>query len=159
MAWDNDKAIPEDAAIKAAHPLRSGRHDLYQEAMRMVGAKHSKGALVEMVTWLLLRIEQAASAALGEALSSQQDWEHRAREAEALWARVSDLAKRSGESVPYAVPYASYVAMHDRHDRLRSAAQRLLDALDGVAWQSCTEEWMLAHGMLIDALSTGEEAT
>ncbi len=37
---------------------------------------------------------------------------------------------------------------------LRSAGSRLLDALEGVAWQSCTEEWMLAHGMLIDALAT-----
>ena len=37
---------------------------------------------------------------------------------------------------------------------LRSAGSRLLDALEGVAWQSCTEEWMLAHGMLVDALAT-----
>lgn len=55
MSWDDDKPLPEDEAIKAAHPLRSGRHDLYQEAMRLVGAKRSKGALVELVTWLLLQ--------------------------------------------------------------------------------------------------------
>jgi hypothetical protein len=52
-----DRPIPEDAAIKAAHPLRTGRHDIYAEAMRMVGAKHSKGALVELVNWLLWRVE------------------------------------------------------------------------------------------------------
>lgn len=59
MTWDDDKPLPEDAEISAAHPLRSGRHDLYQEAMRLVGARHSKFALVELVTWLLLKAESA----------------------------------------------------------------------------------------------------
>jgi hypothetical protein len=52
-------AEAEAAAIKAAHPTRSGRHDLYQEAMRLVGERHEKAQLVELVTWLLLRIETA----------------------------------------------------------------------------------------------------
>lgn len=51
-AWA-DKPLPEDTTIRAAHPTRTGRHDLYAEAMRMVGAKHSKRALVELVNWLL----------------------------------------------------------------------------------------------------------
>lgn len=59
IEWDVDRPIPEDAAIKAAHPTRSGRHDEYQEAMRMVGAKRSKGALVELVSWLLIRVKDA----------------------------------------------------------------------------------------------------
>jgi hypothetical protein len=58
MSWDDDKPIPEDEAIKAVHPCRSGRHDLFQEAQRMVGAKRSKYALVELVTWLLFRIDE-----------------------------------------------------------------------------------------------------
>lgn len=49
----SDKSLPEDAAISAAFPTRTGRHDLYAEAMRLVGAKHSKGALVALVNWLL----------------------------------------------------------------------------------------------------------
>lgn len=49
----------EAAAIKAAHPLRTGRHDLYGEAMRLVGARHEKGELVELVNWLLYRIDSA----------------------------------------------------------------------------------------------------
>lgn len=56
-AWSEDKPLPEDAAINATHPIKTGRHDLYQEAMRLVGAKHSKGALVDLVNWLLHRIE------------------------------------------------------------------------------------------------------
>lgn len=52
--WD-DKPLPEDDAIKAVFPTRSGRHDLYAEAMRLVGAKRSKRALVELVNWLLHR--------------------------------------------------------------------------------------------------------
>lgn len=51
----SDAPLPEDDAISAAHPLRTGRHDLYVEAMRLVGARHSKVGLVELVTWLLLR--------------------------------------------------------------------------------------------------------
>lgn len=55
--WD-DRPIPEDAAIHAAFPTRSERHDLYQEAMRLVGAKRSKGELVKLVNWLLHRAEE-----------------------------------------------------------------------------------------------------
>ena len=44
-------------AIKAAFPTRSGRHDTYREAMRLVGDRHSKGALVALVNWLLIRLE------------------------------------------------------------------------------------------------------
>lgn len=54
-----DHPLPEDEAIKTVHPLRSNRHDLYQEAQRLVGAKHSKQALVELVNWLLHRVEKA----------------------------------------------------------------------------------------------------
>ena len=54
-----DSPLPEDDAIALAHPLRSGRHDLYAEAMRLVGARRSKGGLVELVCWLLLRVAVA----------------------------------------------------------------------------------------------------
>lgn len=56
--WDDDKPIPEDADILAAHPINTGRHDLYAEAMRMVGAKRSKGALVDLVNWLLATVQE-----------------------------------------------------------------------------------------------------
>jgi energy-converting hydrogenase A subunit M len=49
-----DHPLPEDDAIAAAHPMRTGKHDTYQEANRLVSAKHSKGALVELVNWLLV---------------------------------------------------------------------------------------------------------
>lgn len=58
LAWDDDRPLPEDEAIDAAFPTRSGRHDTYQEAMRMVGAKRSKGALVSLVNWLLIKAEK-----------------------------------------------------------------------------------------------------
>lgn len=54
-----DRAIPEDVGIGLAHPIRSGRHDLYQEAMRLVSAKHSKYGLIGIVNWLLLRLDVA----------------------------------------------------------------------------------------------------
>jgi hypothetical protein len=60
MASDQ-QPTPDEAAIRAAHPMISGRHDLYAEAMRLVGARHSKGDLVDLVTWLLLRAEGSAN--------------------------------------------------------------------------------------------------
>jgi hypothetical protein len=46
--------------IKAAHPTRSGSHDEYRIAMRMVGHRHSKGELVALVNWLLVQGGAAA---------------------------------------------------------------------------------------------------
>lgn len=54
-----DKAIPEDVGIELTHPVRSGRHDLYQEAMRLVSAKHSKYGIIGIVNWLLHRLSAA----------------------------------------------------------------------------------------------------
>ena len=53
-----DAPLPEDDEIAAAHPVLSGRDDLYIEAMRLVGARHSKSGLVDLVTWLLLCAEK-----------------------------------------------------------------------------------------------------
>lgn len=53
---EDDKPLPEDGLIRAAHPTRSGRHGVYGEAFRMVGAKRSKFALVDLVNWLLVRL-------------------------------------------------------------------------------------------------------
>ena len=57
LQWtDSDKPLPEDGAICDAHPLVTGDYALYMEAMRIVGAKRSKGALVDVVNWLLHRV-------------------------------------------------------------------------------------------------------
>jgi hypothetical protein len=42
--------------IKAAFPTRSGSHEQYALAMKMVGNRHSKGELVALVNWLLVEI-------------------------------------------------------------------------------------------------------
>lgn len=72
---DHDKPIPEDEAIKAAHPIRTGKHAVYVRALEMVSAKHSKGALVEMVNWLLVEIEKhdEVSAKAIESLRAERD--------------------------------------------------------------------------------------
>lgn len=41
------------ARIDDAHPMNSGAHDAYFQAMKMVGNRNSKGALVDLVCWLL----------------------------------------------------------------------------------------------------------
>jgi len=57
-----DKPIPEDNAIDSAFPTISKRHDLYAHAMRMVGARRSKGSLVALVNWLLVRADGTPTA-------------------------------------------------------------------------------------------------
>lgn len=42
-------------AITAAFPTRSGSHAEFAQAMQMVGNRQSKGALVALVNWLLVR--------------------------------------------------------------------------------------------------------
>lgn len=44
-------------AIKAAFPTRSGSHAQYGVAMKMVGHRHSKIALVALVNWLLVKAD------------------------------------------------------------------------------------------------------
>lgn len=44
---------PLEAAIEAAHPVSSKRHDLWAEALDMVSARHEKYELVCLVNWLL----------------------------------------------------------------------------------------------------------
>ncbi len=52
----------EREAIAAAFPTRSGRHDLYAEAMRFVGERHAKSDLVELVNWLLVSSNETVGA-------------------------------------------------------------------------------------------------
>lgn len=58
-AWKDadDKPLPEDDDIANAFPTESGRHNTYQDALRLVGARYSKGGLVALVNWLLVRSE------------------------------------------------------------------------------------------------------
>lgn len=50
---DDSPNTSDEEAIDAAHPLKTGRHDLYAYAMKLVGARHAKGDLVDLVNWLL----------------------------------------------------------------------------------------------------------
>ncbi len=53
-------------AIDAAHPTRTGTHDQWATAMEMVSARHSKGSLVALVHWLLVKEETKRAAAIRE---------------------------------------------------------------------------------------------
>lgn len=53
-ATSDDSPLPEDKEILAAHPTRSGEHGLYNKAIRLVEARHSKYGLVGLVNWLLV---------------------------------------------------------------------------------------------------------
>ena len=51
-AW-GDQRDQWSKQIDAAHPIHTGRHDAYMTAMEMVGNRHSKSELVNLVCWLL----------------------------------------------------------------------------------------------------------
>jgi hypothetical protein len=53
--WD-DRDDEWSEQIEISFPSRSGSHDEYGMAMKMVGNRHSKGALVALVNWLLVRL-------------------------------------------------------------------------------------------------------
>ncbi len=58
----SDESLPEDVDIVAAFPLGRtdpGRFEVYAEAQRLVSAKRSKAALVDLVNWLLVREAEA----------------------------------------------------------------------------------------------------
>lgn len=59
--WFQDQADKkaEEDQIFAATPMQTGRHDIYAEAMRLVGNRKSKSDLVELVNWLLWRLDKA----------------------------------------------------------------------------------------------------
>lgn len=52
-----DRPTEHDAEILKAHPLATGNHARYGRAFAMVEARNSKYALVDLVNWLLTRIE------------------------------------------------------------------------------------------------------
>lgn len=53
----------EECCINAAHPFETNRYDLYDRAQRLVTERHAKGDLVELVNWLLWRIENTTQVA------------------------------------------------------------------------------------------------
>lgn len=54
-AW-GDREDKWTKRINAAHPIVSGSHGAWQLATDMVGNRHSKRALVELVNWLLTEV-------------------------------------------------------------------------------------------------------
>lgn len=62
--WNSstDTTLPEDAAIAAAHPTSTGRHDRYVEAMRIVESRRGKHSLVQIVNWLMACRDNEAEA-------------------------------------------------------------------------------------------------
>ncbi|MDB4942989.1 MAG: hypothetical protein JWP97_2523 [Labilithrix sp.] len=120
-------SLSEAEEIKAAHPLRSGRHDLYAEAMRLVGERHAKGALVELVTWLLLRAEQARAGGLWDATpSARASHESTLRK----MARVTDGSLRAALAVVDALPAPASSNASDETSALSTDVLRLVDAFE-----------------------------
>ena len=71
---ESDEALPEDPLIDAAHPMESGVHENYPIALRFVGARRSKYGLVNLVNWLLSRVDAAASAKVDAVTKDRDKW-------------------------------------------------------------------------------------
>lgn len=54
--WE-DAPTDLDAEIAAAHPMLTGNHKRYAYAMELISARHSKGSLIDLVNYLLSKIE------------------------------------------------------------------------------------------------------
>ena len=111
-AWV-DAALPEDDAIKAAHPSRTGDHVLYAEARRLVNARRSKSGLVELVNYLLAqtptsvvvaeldmarRNTQSHELAMSRANAGLQDSSRRIVALEAELAALREVAEAAREA-------------------------------------------------------------
>lgn len=128
-AWKDvdDKPLPEDPKIEAAFPTRSGRHDLYQEAMRLVGARFSKRGLVALVNWLLLEIGSAQTRARTMATVADRHREHE-RRLDTVLRRVLPLARRGWRSTQnLAVAYDAHAS-----EEAADAASEELDELEAL---------------------------
>ncbi len=66
---DTDRIDQYSAQIDAAHPLKTGAHEDFAVAIDMVANRYTKSALVDLVNWLLYRINQAK--ALQESAETQ----------------------------------------------------------------------------------------
>lgn len=55
MRWESE--------IRAAHPLVTGRHDIYAIAMNLVNERTSKSEMVDLVNFLLAAFKAKAEAA------------------------------------------------------------------------------------------------
>lgn len=56
-SWE-DRTDIWSSEIPKAHPTLTGDHDTYEVALEMVSNRHGKGALVDLVNWLLWRINE-----------------------------------------------------------------------------------------------------
>lgn len=55
--WQDDPDASYKDIIQANHPTVTGDHETYSDAMRLVGQRHSKYALIDLVNWLLVRLK------------------------------------------------------------------------------------------------------
>jgi hypothetical protein len=66
VVWE-DRPDQWSEEIHDAFPTRSGSHEEYADAMRMVGNRRSKGALVALVNWLLVELNRKHTTLVGVA--------------------------------------------------------------------------------------------
>ena len=129
--WD-DADDEWSAATAEAFPTRSGSHEAYATAMAMVSHRQSKGNLVELVNWLLVRITAAETREREAVASRDGQW----RDALIAKGTAAESWAEHGPQNPDEA--AIFRAEYDRVDgeyRAASVAKARADAFaEVVAW-------------------------
>lgn len=138
--WELDQILPEEEQISAAFPTRSGNHERFAEAMRLVHAKHSKYGLTSLVNWLLSERDAALKRA-EEAETITRKHATDLQTTEAAWAEVceerDELRAKLTRAVEHSTEMESRAWAADaklstaRKEALELAAKRLEDLQGG----------------------------
>lgn len=127
--WDDDADEWSDA-IDAAFPTRSGSHAAYATALEMVGHRRTKGALLALVNWLLVRVERAEAALAAERKAralAAADWDAAiCRAVDSRDAALAEAARLRAELATLRAAAAPDVGV--LRNRLASARAAVVDA-------------------------------
>jgi hypothetical protein len=115
LSWEDASNDEWTGAVNDAFPTRSGSHDEYAVALEMVGHRKSKGELVALVNWLLVRCDTNREAAWAARFKAQ------AEERDAL---TGQLGSAQTETVAWVEQFAMVNA--ERHAKTEECA--LLEA-------------------------------
>lgn len=144
-----DQPLPEDEAIRVAFPTRSGRHEEYAEAMRLVGARRSKRGLVALVHWLLVRIADLGlsyqeTVKVGQGLLGERDVLRR----EIEYARVTVEQQKETFAQSLGLPRECFVT--GAAERVKRERDQAMAALANPRCHEGLDEWCPACGNYIE---------
>jgi hypothetical protein len=100
-SW-GDQKDEHTEAIRAAHPIRTDDFETYDTAMAMIGTRHGKYELVNLVNWLLVRAKTAEAVAASHPDSADVSYyAGKFREAEARVGVLEEALRALVDAIDY----------------------------------------------------------